>query len=258
MAKPSALVYCVSRVPGWISLEDTSGIKSWSRTIALRVQRLFTHQSLDNISWISRVFIITLYTVCALRAVDLPWLTNLMRGGQAQHCAFLPVSAIFDIPRKIFKRLSKNLQKPGKLLCVTDFMLRYGFLEIHFVTQAFVLWCRSLRSLFHAYALLQSQYYGIWVTQPKIARIISIVSGVLWWQYSTYASSCIMTKASRGYHMRCTHFLCHILEGVWLLTLPKADWGKVCPGRSRVCPWTVFSFIHLGCYPMTCQQWDEV
>ncbi len=140
-----------------------------------------------------------------------------MRGGQAWHCVFLPVSAILDILTKIFKRLSKNLQKPGKLWFVTDFMLQYGSLEIPSVTQAFVLWCRSLRSLFHAYALLQSQYYGICVAQPKIARIISIVSGVLWWQYATYAFSCIMTKASSGYHMRCTHFVHHILEGVWLL-----------------------------------------
>jgi hypothetical protein len=34
-----------------------------------------------------------------------------MRGGQAWHCAFLLVLAIFDIPRKIFKRLSKNFSK---------------------------------------------------------------------------------------------------------------------------------------------------
>ncbi len=62
--------YCVSRVPGRISLEVTRGIKSWSRTIALRVQRLFIHQSLDNISQISWVFfIITLHTVHALQAV---------------------------------------------------------------------------------------------------------------------------------------------------------------------------------------------
>ncbi len=50
--------YCVSRVPGQISLEVTSGIKSWSRAIALCVQRLFIHQSLDNISRISRFFYI--------------------------------------------------------------------------------------------------------------------------------------------------------------------------------------------------------
>jgi hypothetical protein len=54
----------------------------------------------------------------------------------------------------------------------------------------------------------------------------------------TYAFPCIMTKASSGYHMRCTHFVRHILEGVWLLALPKADWDKICPGSSRVCPWT--------------------
>ncbi len=61
-----------------------------------------------------------------------------------------------------------------------------------------------------------------------------------------------------GYQIRCTHFVCHILEGGWLLALPKVDWDKVCPGRLRVCPWTVFSFIHLGCCPMICQRWDEV
>ncbi len=48
--------YCVSRDPGQISLEDTIGIKSWSRSITLHVQRLFIHQSLDNISWISQGF----------------------------------------------------------------------------------------------------------------------------------------------------------------------------------------------------------
>ncbi len=47
---------------------------------------------------------------------------------------------------------------------------------------------------------------GICVTQPKIARIISIASGVLWWQYATYASSCIMTNASNGYC--CVHIFC--------------------------------------------------
>jgi hypothetical protein len=36
-----------------------------------------------------------------------------MRGGQALHCAFLLVLVMFDIPRKIFKRLSTNLQKHG-------------------------------------------------------------------------------------------------------------------------------------------------
>ncbi len=125
-------------------------------------------------------------------------------------------------------------------------------------------------SLFHAYAFFcRANIIGSCITQPKIAMIISIVSGVLWWQYATYTSPCIMTKASSGYHMQCTHVVCHILEGVWLLALPKADWGKVCPGRLRVCPWTVFSFIHLGCCPifsfihlgcclMTCQWWDEV
>ncbi len=133
------------------------------------------------------------------------------------------------------------------------FMLWYGSLEIPFVMQAFLLWCRSLRSLFHAYALFcRANIIGPCVTQPKNARIIFMVSGVLWWQYATYASPYIMTNASSGYHMRCTHFVHHILEGVWLLALPKADWVKVCPGSLRVCPWTAFSFIHLSCCPMTC------
>ena len=35
-----------------------------------------------------------------------------------------------------------------------------------------------------------------------------------------------LTKASSGYRLWWKHFVCHILEGVWLLALPKADWGK--------------------------------
>ncbi len=54
------------------------------------------------------VFILTLYSACPV--VDLPQPTNLMRRGQARPCAILPVSVIIDILRKIFKRLSKNLQ----------------------------------------------------------------------------------------------------------------------------------------------------
>ncbi len=42
-----------------------------------------------------------------------------------------------------------------------------------------------------------------------MARIIFIASGVLWRQYATYASACIMSKASSGYHFWCTHFGCH-------------------------------------------------
>ncbi len=53
------------------------------------------------------------YNTCP--AVDLPQPTNLMRGGQAQHSAFPPVLVISDIPRKIFKWLSKNLEEPGEL-----------------------------------------------------------------------------------------------------------------------------------------------
>jgi hypothetical protein len=119
------------------------------------------------------------------------------------------------------QEFSKNLVS----YCVwLYFMLWYGSLKIPFVTQAFVLWCRSLRSLFHAYALFcRANIIGSCVTQLKIARIISIVSGVLWWRYATYAFPCIMTKATSGYHMGCTHFVRHILEGVWLLALPKAD-----------------------------------
>ncbi len=85
------------------------------------------------------------------------------------------------------------------------FMLWYGSLEIPFVMQAFWLWCRSLRSLFHGYALFCiANIICPCITQSKIARIISIVSGVLWWQYATNASPCIITKASSGFHKRCT------------------------------------------------------
>jgi hypothetical protein len=42
-----------------------------------------------------------------------------MKGGQAQHLAFLPVLVTLDNTRKIFKWLSKSLQRPGKLYYVT-------------------------------------------------------------------------------------------------------------------------------------------
>jgi hypothetical protein len=41
-----------------------------------------------------------------------------------------------------------------------------------------------------------------------------------------------------GVHILCATFV----EGVWLLALPKADWGKVCPGRLKVCPLNCFQF----------------
>ncbi len=62
---------------------------------------------------------------------------------------------------------------------------------------------------------------GTCITQPKIARIISIASGALWWQYATYASACIMTKASSGYRLCYPHFVCHTLEGVDSLHCPR-------------------------------------
>jgi hypothetical protein len=97
--------YCVSCVPGQISLEVTSGNKSWSRTIALHVKRSFIHQSLNNISQKSRGFVlITLHTV---RACAWSTLTNQSyERWPSLHCAFLLVAAISDIPWKIFKRLS--------------------------------------------------------------------------------------------------------------------------------------------------------
>jgi hypothetical protein len=215
--------------------------------------------SLDNISQISRVFFNNNPAYNARPAGGLPQPTNIMRGGKARHCVFLPVLAILIFQGRYSRakqEFSKNLVSYYVWLY---FMLWYGSLEIPCVMQTFLLWCRSVRSLFHAYALFyRANIIGSCFTQPKIARIISIVSGVLWWWYATYAFPCIMTKASSGYHMRCAHFAHHILEGVWLLALLKADWDKVCPGRSRVCPWTVFSFIHLGCCLMACQWWDEV
>jgi hypothetical protein len=52
---------------------------------------------------------------CKLCNGQYPKSTNLMRGGQVQHFAFLLVLVTYDIMRKIFKQLSKNFQKPGKL-----------------------------------------------------------------------------------------------------------------------------------------------
>ncbi len=55
---------------------------------------------------------------------------------------------------------------------------------------------------------------------------MSITSGVLWWQYVTYASSCIIIEAFSGYRLWCKSFLFHISEGIWLVALPKTDWDK--------------------------------
>ncbi len=45
--------YCVGCVPGRISMEDTSGIASWSLNIALHEKILFVLQSSEYISWMS-------------------------------------------------------------------------------------------------------------------------------------------------------------------------------------------------------------
>ncbi len=138
-----------------------------------------------------------------------------MRGDQARHCAFLLVLVICDIPRKVFKLLSKNLQKPGKLYCVTVFCVLIWVITIPFS---------------HQYFIVELLFLAFCITLPEINRTISIASSVLLWQYVTYASSCIMTKASCGYHLWCTHFVYHILGGVWLFALPKAEWGKSSQG----------------------------
>jgi hypothetical protein len=105
----------------------------------------------------------------------------------------------------------------------------------------FVLWYGSIEPLFTLILCCRANIIGTRAIQPKIARIISIASGVLWWQYATYASSCIMTKASSGYHMQCTHLVCHSLEGVWLLALPKTDWGNL-PRKDEHLPLNCFQF----------------
>ncbi len=135
-------------------------------------------------------------------------------------------------------------------------MLWYGFLEIPASHCPFLRCYLGPQGLFFTLMFCcRADIISTCVTQPKIARIVSIDSCVLWWQYAMYASGCIMTKASIGYRLCCTHVVCRALEGVWLLALPKADCGKVCPGRSRVYPWTIFSFIHLGCCLM---KWQNV
>ncbi len=220
------------------------------------MQRLFIHQSLDNISRISQGFYNNpAYSACPAGGLpNQPILWEVAKHGTVRSYRSWQYWHSEEDIQAAKEEFSKNLVS----YCVwLHLMLWYGSLQTPFVMQAFLLWCRSVRSLFCAYALFcRANIIGPCVTQPKIARTISMVSGVLWWQYTTYASPCIMTKASSWYHMWCTHFVCHILEGVWLLALPKADWVKVCPGSSRVCPWTVFSFIDLDCCPMT-QRWDE-
>jgi hypothetical protein len=73
------------------------------------------------------VFIIPYYVQRMLCGGKNPQLTNRIRGGQEEHSAFLLVLVIFDIPRKIFKRLSTNLQKSGKLYYVT---VLYAFIWV--------------------------------------------------------------------------------------------------------------------------------
>ncbi len=153
-----------------------------------------------------------------------------MRGGHARHCAFLLGSIIFGIPRKIFKWLSKDLQKPGMLvwLCV-------------------VLWYGSLSSWFLADAILQSQCFGLLRHTTQDCEDHSQTPGVLWQQYVTYASSCIMTKASSGYWLMCTHFVCHILEGNWLFAL-----GVALIKSSKIIYW-FYCFFNSGIPRYICQ-----
>ncbi len=133
-------------------------------TIALRVQILFILLSIDNISQMSwGVLWQPCYVQCAPCSV-LPQPTNLMRGGQAWHCGLLLVLVTFDIPRNIFKQLNKTLQKPCKQYCVIVFCAVIWVLKVPFFT--LMLYCR---------AIILASY----VTQPKIATIISTSSGVL-------------------------------------------------------------------------------
>jgi hypothetical protein len=106
-----------------------------------------------------------------------------MKGGQAQHLAFLTISVTLD--------LSKICQSPGKLYYVTIYCVVIWVFRIPLSLSR---WC------FFAEPMLLASC----ITWPKIARIISIASGILWWQHVTYASSCIMTKASSRYRLRCT------------------------------------------------------
>ncbi len=106
-----------------------------------------------------------------------------MKGGQAQQLAFLSILVTLD--------LSKSLQRPGKLYYVTIYCV-----VIWVFTIPLSLPCRC--------SFAEPMLLASCITWPKIARIISIASGVLWWQYVTYASSCMMTKASSRYRLRCT------------------------------------------------------
>ncbi len=94
------------------------------------------------------------------------------------------------------------------------------------------------------------------VTWPKIARIICSASGVLWWQYVTYASSCIMTKASSGYYLWCMHFVCHILvfDSLHCLRLTEVS----LPREVEHLPLNCFQFYPLRYHLVTCQLWVEV
>ncbi len=122
MAKPSPLaILCGSC--SWKNIHGGHGWHSILKYNYFTVCAKILHTSMLRIYKPGErgVFIKPCYVQCGPCSGRYPQLTNLMRGDQAQYSAFLPVSVIFDIPRKIFKRLSKNLQKPDKLYYVTVF-----------------------------------------------------------------------------------------------------------------------------------------
>jgi hypothetical protein len=135
------------------------------------VQRLFIHQSLDNISWISRgLSMITLHTVSALWVV---YPNQLILWEAAKH---VTVCSYWSWQYLIFRGRYSSGQarifpKSGKLLCVTDFMLQYGSLGIPFDMQVFLLWYRL-----------------VWATKMSLAAI-GLVFPVLVLGYKSFNCS---------------------------------------------------------------------
>jgi hypothetical protein len=123
MAKPSALVVLC----GLCSWTNIHGGHMWHSILKYNYctahANIVHKKSLDNKAGFDGGFNSNPAMYSAHPAVDFPNQPIFMRGDQAPHCAFLPVLVIFDILRKIFKWLSKNLQKPGALYWLTYFML---------------------------------------------------------------------------------------------------------------------------------------
>jgi hypothetical protein len=164
-----------------------------------------------------------------------------MRGGQVQHFVLLLVLVTHDNTRTIFRQLSKNLQRPGKLYYVTVYYAMLWVFKISLFGWCFIaepmLWPLSSHNL----RLIVSYQY----TQASSDDNM----------YLMHPHA--MTKASSGYRLWCTPIAHHISDGVdfsHCLRLIEVS----LPREVKHMPLNCFQFYPHRLYPMTCQRWCEV